>query len=215
MQEQAAPSYRYRDEETAHYVGGPLEYNYGPVTTGLIAQRDFSRLDRQGLRSAVTSDYETEQRFQRAGAFAIGSWRSFRVEGWFFLEDYYDREHGSDFSLSTIDQSMDYTEYRKNYRFRVAYVPNETGWYGSVEYLGMSRRLGSRPWILGNQWTNHWFRLAPSNYRLANVVGYRFGDGAVAFGINYDRDGDEHYKAGPDYKKKRFDNGYLRFSWSW
>jgi hypothetical protein len=209
------PAYRYRDQESAHYVAALVEYNRGPVTTGLIAQRDRSALDRQGLRPGVTSDYETEQRFQRVGAFVVGTWRSFRGEAWFFLEDYYDRQHGSDFSLSTIGRAMNYTQYRKNYRVRVAYVPNPTGWYTSLGYLGMSRRMGEQPWIMGDEWTNHWYEIGPSNYRMSGVVGYRFGAGAVALGINFDLDGDLHSKAGPDYEKKRFDNGFIRFSLSW
>jgi hypothetical protein len=110
---------------------------------------------------------------------------------------------------------MNYTEYRKNYRVRLAYVPSPGGWYGSLEYLALSRRLGPQPWIMGNEWTNHWYSLAPSNYRVSGVVGYRFGRGAVELGINYDLDGDQHFKAGPDYQKKRFDNGFIRFVVGW
>lgn len=215
VQSQSDPTYRYRDREAAHYVGALLEYTTGPITGGLIVQRDKSTLDRLGLRSGVTSDYRTAQRFQRGGAFLLGTWGPFQGEAWFFLEDYYDRQTGDDFSLSTISRSMDYTEYRKNYRVRVAYVPSATGWYGSLEYLALSRRLGADPWILGNEWTNHWFGLAPSNYRMSGVVGYRFRQGAVELGVNYDLDGDEHYKAEPDYEKKRFDNGFIRFVISW
>jgi hypothetical protein len=145
----------------------------------------------------------------------LGTWGPLVGEAWFFLEDYYDRQEGDDFSLSTISRSMNYTEYRKNYRIRLAYLPSATGFYGSIEYLAMSRRLGPKPWIMGNEWTNHWYSLAPSNYRVSNVVGYRFGTGAVEVGINYDLDGDEHYKAEPDYEKKRFDNGFVRFVLSW
>jgi hypothetical protein len=209
------PSYRYRDRESAHYVGALVEVHRGPVTSGLIVQRDYARLDRLGLRSGVTSDYQTEQRFQRGGVFLLGSWGPLQGEAWFFLEDYYDRQSGEDFSLSTIGQSLNYTEYRKNYRFRLAYVPNQEGLYTSLEYLGMSRRLGDRSWVMGNEWTDHWYSLAPSNYRLSGVVGYRFGAGAVSLGMNFDLDGDVHYKAGPDYAKKRFDNGFIRFSLAW
>ncbi len=215
VQSQLDSDYRYRNREATHFFGALVEYNAGPVTGGLIVQRDKSSLHRTGLRSAVTSDYSTTQRFQRGGAFLLGTWGPFVGEAWFFLEDYYDRQEGEDFSLSTISRSMDYTEYRKNYRARFAYMPSPTGFYGSVEYLAMSRRLGSNPWIMGNEWTNHWYSLAPSNYRLSNVIGYRFAQGAVEVGINYDLDGDEHYKAEPDYRKKRFDNGFVRFVTSW
>jgi hypothetical protein len=220
LEAQDDPTYRYRDQETAHYAGALLEYAFGATafgitTVGLIAQRDFAALDRQGLREAVTSDYATEQRFQRAGAFVLGAWRSLRAEAWFFLEDYYDRQSGEDFSLSTIGQAMNYTEYRKNYRVRVAYVPSQTGWYTGLEYLGMSRRLPEQWYIMGNEWTNHWYGLAPSNYRVSGTAGYRFGAGAIGFGINFDLDGDEHYKAGPEYTKKRFDNAFFRFALEW
>jgi hypothetical protein len=215
VQSQFNSDYRYKDREAAHFVGALVEYNAGPITGGLIFQRDKSSLDRRGLRVAVTSDYSTTQRFQRGGAFLLGTWGPLVGEAWFFLEDYYDRQEGDDFSLSTISRSMNYTEYRKNYRIRLAYLPSATGFYGSIEYLAMSRRLGPKPWIMGNEWTNHWYSLAPSNYRVSNVVGYRFGTGAVEVGINYDLDGDEHYKAEPDYEKKRFDNGFVRFVLSW
>ncbi len=215
VQSQLEPDYRYRDRETAHYVGALVEYSTGPVTGGLLVQRDKSTLDRLGLRSAVTSDYRSAQRFQRGGAFLIGSWGPFQGEAWFFLEDYYDRNRGENFDLSTIGRAMNYTEYRKNYRVQVAYVPSAGGWYGRLGYLAMSRRMGPQPWIMGNEWTNHWYSLAPSNYRVSGVVGYRFGRGAVELGINYDLDGDHHYKAGPDYQKKRFDNGFIRFVVGW
>jgi hypothetical protein len=215
VQSQTDPAYQYRDREASHFVGALVEYNAGPVTGGVMAQRDKSSLRRRGMGPAVTSDYATAQRFQRAGAFLLGTWGPFVGEGWFFLEDYYDRQSGDDFALSTISRAMNYTEYRKNYRLRLTYVPSPTGFYGRVEYLAMSRRLGAQPWIMGNEWTNHWYGLAPSNYRVSNVVGYRFRRGAVELGVNYDLDGDEHFKAEPDYKKKRFDNGYVRFITSW
>jgi len=215
VRSQLEPEHRYRDRESVHYVGALLEYNAGPVTGGLTVQRDKSTLDRLGLGPAVTSDYRTAQRLQRAGAFLLGSWGPFHGAAWFFLEDYYDRHRGTDFDLSTVSRAMDYTEYRKNYRARVAYVPSSDGWYGSLEYLALSRRMGPDPWIMGNEWTNHWYSLAPSNYRLSGVVGYRFDRGAVELGINYDLDGDKHYKAGPNYEKKRFDNGFLRFVLGW
>lgn len=215
VQSQDEEAYRYRDREASHYVGALLQYTAGPIGGGVLVQQDKSSLDRAGLRAAVSSDYETTQRFQRGGAFLIGEWRTLRGEAWFFLEDYYDRQQGEDFSLSTIGRSMNYTEYRKNYRFRVAYVPSDHGAYGSLEYLGMSRRLGPKPWIMGNEWTNHWFSLAPSNYRLSGVIGYRFQHGAVALGMNFDLDGDKHYKADPDFDRKRFDNGFVRFTISW
>jgi hypothetical protein len=215
VQSQLEPDHRYRDREAAHYVGALVEYSTGPVTGGLIVQRDKSTLDRLGLRPGVPSDYRAAQRFQRGGAFLLGSWGPFQGEAWFFLEDYYDRNRGEDFALSAIGRAMNYTEYRKNYRVRLAYVPSPGGWYGSLEYLALSRRMGPQPWIMGNEWTNHWYSLAPSNYRLSGVVGYRFDRGAVELGINYDLDGDQHYKAGPDYQKKRFDNGFIRFVVGW
>jgi hypothetical protein len=215
VQSQTDPAYRYRDRKASHFVGALVEYNAGPVTGGVMVQRDKSFLDRLGKGAAVTSDYRTAQRFQRGGAFLLGRWGPFVGEAWFFLEEYYDRQVGDDFDLSTISRSMNYTEYRKNYRVRLAYVPSPTGFYGRVAYLAMSRRLGETPWVMGNEWTNHWYGLAPSNYRVSTVVGYRFQRGAVELGINYDLDGDEHFKAGPSYEKKRFDNGYLRFIIAW
>lgn len=215
VQSQSDSLYRYRDRTAFHYGGALLEYQAGPVTGGLILQRDKSSLSRLGLRDSVSSDYWTAQRLKRGGAFLLGSWGPFHGEAWFFLEDYYDRQDGDDFSLSTVRRSMNYTEYRKNYRARITYQSSQTGWFGSIAYLAMSRRLGPEPWILGNEWTDHWYSLAPSNYRLSGVVGFRFDQGAVALGINFDLDGDKHFKAEPDFQRKRFDNGYIRFALSW
>ena len=215
VEAQANPADRYRDQEAAHYIGALVEYSRGPVTTGLMVQRDWATLAREGLGADVTANYVTEQRLQRGGVFMIGTWRSFRGEAWVFLEDYYDRNTGDDFSLATIERSMNYTEDRTNYRMRIAYVPAQTGWYTSLEYLGVRRTLSRRSWIMGNQWSNHWYSLGPSDYRMAGVAGYRFGSGAVAFGVNFDLDGDHNVNAGPDYNKKRFDNAYLRFALSW
>lgn len=208
------PDVQYRDEQALHYAGALLEVDAGPVTTGLILVHDRSALARVGERT-VTSDYTNEQRMKRGGGFVMGAWGDVRGEAWFFLEDYYDRQHGSDFSLSTIGRAMDWTEYRKNLRLRVFYTPNPTGWYTGVEYISLTRRLGEAPWIMGNEWTRHWYELAPTNSRGALLVGYRFARGAVSFGVNYDVDGDETYKSPPDYAKKRFDNGFFRFSLTW
>ena len=44
------------------------------------------------------------------------------------------------------------------------------------------------------------------------MLGYRFKKGAFLIGINYDLDGDYHFK---DPTAKRFDNGFFRFAISW
>lgn len=212
---QTDPENQYRDEQAVHYAGAMLTYDAGPVTTGLIYLRDRSALQRVGEGDAVSAQYETEQRLERGGGFVMGSWRAWRAEAWFFLEDYYDRQEGRDYSLSTIGRAMDFTEYRKNLRLRIFYAPNRTGWYAGLEYISLTRRLGEDPWIMGNEWTSHWFELAPSNARSALLVGYRFERGTFSFGVNYDMDGDETFKSPPDYSKKRFDNGFFRFTLDW
>lgn len=215
VQSNMDPAHRYRDQEAFHYVGALLEYRAGPVTGGLLFQRDKSSLDRLGLRSGVTSDYDTAQRLQRGGAFLMGTWGPFVGEAWFFLEHYYDRQEGTDFELSTISRSMDYGDRRKDARVRVSYRPPSTGWYGSLGYLSLERDLGEGSSIMGNEWRNHWPVLNPFNNRLVGTVGYRFDQGAVELGMNFDLDGDITYKDDPGTSKTRFDNGFIRFVTSW
>jgi len=213
MQAQKDSTMRYRDRMTLHYLGALAEYDLGPMTVGLMYQRDASALDRRGLRRGVTSDYRTEQRFGRSGGYLIGSWGPLRGEAWFFLEDYYDRQRGQDVQLSTLDGSVDWTEYRKHYRVRISHVPRPTGVYAALEYLALSRRLnGAAASQVASQWTRHWYTLGPSNYRTTAMLGYRFGRGAFTLGINYDLDGDRTFKSP---SAKRFDNGFFRFSLAW
>lgn len=215
VQSIADSKYRYRDQESFHYIGALLEYSNGPLTGGLVFQRDRSSLDRLGLRSGVTSNYQNAQRFQRGGAFLMGTWGPFLGEAWFFLEHYSDEQTGTDFGLSTISRPMDYSENRKSARVRVAYLPSSTGWYGSLEYLSLALGPGNRSWIMGNEWRNHWPVLNPFNHRLSGSFGYRFDQGAVQAGANFDLDGDITYKAPPGKGKSRFDNGFIRFVTSW
>lgn len=215
VQSSTEPAQRYRDQEAFHYVGALVEYSAGPVTGGLLFQRDRSSLDRLGLRSGVTSDYDTVQRLQRGGAFLMGTWGPFVGEAWLFLEHYYDRQEGTDFSLSTISRSMNYRDDRKDARVRVAYVPGPTGWYGSLGYLSLEHDLSEKSWIMGNEWRDHWPVLNTFNNRLSGTVGYRFDQGAVQLGINFDLDGDITYKDDPGTSKSRFDNGFIRFVTSW
>lgn len=213
MQSERDSTMRYRDRKTLHYLGALAEYDVGPMTVGLMYQRDASTLDREGLRRGVTSDYRTEQRFERGGGYVIGSWWKLRGEAWFFLEDYYDRQRGEDFQLSTLDGPIDWTEYRKHYRVRVSYIPQPTGVYAALEYLALSRRLNHEAASqMASQWTRNWYTLGPSNYRTTAMLGYRFGRGAFTLGINYDLDGDRTFK---DPAAKRFDNGFFRFSLAW
>ena len=213
VQSQSEPSVRYRDRTRAHYVGALLEYDFDPVTAGLVYQRDQSTLDRAGLREGVTSDYWTEQRMHRAGGFLVGSWGRLRGEAWAFVGDYYDRQRGTDFSLSTIDAPLHWTAPRQRYRVRLSYVPEPTGVYGAVEYLALKRDLDDAAADrMARQWTGNWYRLGPSNARTTFMLGYRFEKGAVVLGINYDLDGDLTFK---NRSPKRFDNGFFRFSLAW
>jgi len=207
VQSQFNENERYRDREGGHYLGAMVSYRMGPVTTGLMYQRDQSSLDRLGLRSAVTSDYWTEQRYERGGLFATGGWGPFRGSVWLFLVDYYDRQRGTDFSLSTIDQALSWDEERTNYQFRFYYVPEATGLFVGVEYVGLDRRSAPVTGVMGNQWATSWGDRGPSHYRGPVILGYRFGRGAVSMGINYDFDA--------DLKGDRFDNGFFRFTLAW
>jgi len=213
VQSQSDSSRRYRDRTRTHYLGALVEYDFDVVTAGLLYQRDQSVLDRQGLRTGVTSDYRTEQRMHRAGGFLIGSWWKFRGEAWAFVGDYHDYQRGTDFSLSTVDDRLEWTAPRQRYRVRLSYVPEPTGVYGAVEYLALKRDLNDAAADrMARQWTENWYRLGPSNYRATAMLGYRFGRGAVLLGINYDLDGDTTFKT---RSPKRFDNGFFRFSLAW
>jgi len=212
-QSQTEPSRRYRDRTRAHYLGALLEYDFDVVTAGLIYQRDQTFLDRESLRPGITSDYWTRQRMHRGGGFLVGSWGQLRGEAWAFVGDYHDRQQGTDFSLSTINDPLDWTAPRRRYRVRLSYVPEPTGVYGAVEYLALKRDLDTAAANrLARQWTRNWYTLGPSNYRTTFMLGYRFGSGAVVLGINYDLDGDTTFKS---RSPKRFDNGFFRFSLAW
>ena len=207
VQSQFRDSVRYRDRETAHYVGALLSYDLGPVSTGLVYQRDQSVLDRQGLRPGVTSNYRTEQRYQRAGLFTTGAWGPFRGSAWVFLEDYHDRQQGSDFQLSTINRPLDWTEARTNVQLRLYYAPSSTGVFAGLEYIALDRRPDDPSGVMAEQWATGWAGRGISHRRGPVILGYRFGKGAVSMGINYDFDGDR--------KGDRFDNGFFRFSLAW
>lgn len=207
VQSQFRDSVRYRDRETAHYLGALVSYDLGPVSAGLVYQRDQSALDRKGLRPGVTSDYRTEQRYERAGVFTTGRWGPFRGSAWVFLEDYVDQQRGSDFQLSTIDRPMDWSEARTNVQLRVYYAPQSTGVFAGLEYIALDRRPDDPSGVMAEQWATGWAGRGVSHYRGPVIVGYRFGKGAVSMGINYDFDGDQ--------KADRFDNGFFRFTIGW
>lgn len=207
VQSQLNEDERYRDRETSHYLGAMVAYDMEPITTGLVYQRDHSSLDRRGRRSAVSSNYRTEQQYERVGAFLTGGWRAFRGSAWFFLEDYEDQQTGTDFSLSTIDRPMDWRERRTNYQLRLYYVPDAVGVFVGVEYVGLDRRPVDPSGIMASQWATGWAGRGVSHYRGPVILGYRFGRGAVSIGINYDFDADQ--------KGDRFDNGFFRFTLAW
>lgn len=207
VQSQINDDERYRDREATHYLGAMVSYDLGGLTAGLVYQRDESSLDRQGLRAGVTSDYRTEQRYERAGLFTTGVWGPVRGSAWLFLEDYYDRQEGTDFRLSTVDQSMDWQEGRTNYQFRLYYVPEATGVFVGLEYIGLDRRPVDPEGVMADQWATGWAGRGVSHYRGPIILGYRFGEGAVSMGINWDFDADQ--------KGDRFDNGFFRFLWAW
>lgn len=207
VQSQFEDDERYRDRESSHYVGAMVSYDLGLLSAGAVYQRDQSSLDRLGLRSGVTSDYRTEQRYERVGLFTTGTWRSFRGSAWLFLEDYYDRQRGTDFDLSTVDRSMTWEEGRTNYQFRLYYVPGGTGLFVGLEYIGLDRRPADTNGVMAEQWATGWAGRGVSHYRGPVIVGYRFGEGAVSMGVNYDFDADQ--------KGDRFDNGFFRFVWAW
>jgi hypothetical protein len=207
VQSQFEDPVRYRDRETAHYVGALLTYDLGPLSAGLVYQRDQSSLDRRGLRSGVTSDYRTEQRYERAGLFTTGTWGPFRGSAWLFLADYYDRQRGSDFQLSTVDRSLDWTEARTNVQLRIYYAPASTGVFAGLEYIALDRRPAAPSGVMAEQWATGWANRGVSHRRGPVILGYRFGRGAVSMGINYDFDGDR--------KGDRFDNGFFRFTLAW
>lgn len=213
VQSQTDPSRRYRDRTRAHYLGALVEYDFDPVTAGLVYQRDQTFLDREGLREGVASDYWNRQRMHRGGGFLIGSWWRLRGEAWAFVGDYRDRQRGTHFGLSTINDPLDWTAPRQRYRVRLSYIPEPTGVYGAVEYLALKRDLNDAAADrVARQWTKNWYRLGPSNYRTTFMLGYRFGSGAVVLGMNYDLDGDITFK---NRSHKRFDNGFFRFSLKW
>jgi len=207
VQSQFEDPVRYRDRETAHYLGALLAYDLGPISAGAVYQRDRSTLDRRGLRPGVTSDYRTEQRDQRAGLFTTGAWGPFRGGAWVFLEDYTDQQRGSDFQLSTIDQPLDWTEARTNVQLRAYYAPARTGVFAGLEYIALNRRPTDPSGVMAEQWATGWAGRGLSHYRGPVILGYRFGKGAVSVGINYDFDGDQ--------KGDRFDNGFFRFTIGW
>lgn len=203
---------RYRDQEQAHYLGALVEYDFGAVTIGMVYQRDRSALDRQGLGADLPSDYWSKQRFERGGTYVIGSWGTLRGEAWFFLADYYDRQQGNNFSLSTLDGATNWSEYRKRYRARISYTPQPTGLYAAVEYSALSRRLNRQAArFFSTQWSRHSYLKGPSNYRSTFMLGYRFGSAEFVAGKNFDLDGDDRR----GFWNKSFDSGFFRFAISW
>lgn len=207
VQSQVDEAVRFRDREAVHYLGALASYDLGLVTGGLAYQRDHSALDRRGLRSGLTSDYRTEQRFERAGAFVTGTLGPMRGSAWLFRERYADRQTGTDFSRSTIDQAMDWSETRTNLQLRAYYVPSGTGWFAGVEYISLARRQNDPFGVMKEQWATSWAGRGLSHYRGPVILGYQFAQGAVSLGINYDFDGDR--------KGDRFDNGFFRFVFTW
>ena len=207
VQSQVDASVRYRDRQAVHYLGALASYDLGPATVGLVYQRDQSSLDRLGLGAGMTSDYRTEQRFERGGAFVMGAWGPLRGSAWLFRGRYADRQNGTDFSRSTIDQSLDWSETRTNLQLRAYYLPAGTGWFAGLEYVSLARRQNDPFGVMKEQWATSWAGRGLSHYRGPVILGYRFGRGAVSLGINYDFDGDR--------KGDRFDNGFFRFVFTW
>ncbi|PEN12322.1 hypothetical protein CRI94_14975 [Longibacter salinarum] len=208
---QTADSYRFRDAETAHYLGALLEYRLDPVTVGVYVQQDGSSLARETAGDSLDTSYRTEQTQRRVGAYVRTSWRKFRLEANAFTGFYDDIQSGDNFEMSTLDEAFAFTTETNGVHSRLVYEPEGLPFFG-VEYLTFLRRLPANARALV-PWSGKYWDIGPDNYRLVGLIGYRFGRGSVAMGIGYDTDGD--FNADKPAPLKRFDNGFFRFAMTW
>jgi len=208
---QTADSYRFREDETVHFLSALLEYRRDPVTVGVYLQRDASRLSRETAGDSLGTSYRTEQTQQRIGAYVRASWRNLRLEANGFTGFYDDIQSGENFETSTLSEAFDFTTETNGIHSRLVYEPDGWPFFG-VEYLTFMRRLPANDRALV-PWSGKYWDIGPDNYRVVGLIGYRFRRGSVAMGIGYDTDGDFNaYKPAP---LKRFDNGFFRFAMTW
>lgn len=212
FESQAAPEYRYRDEEQLHYLGALLEYRYASLVGGLFYKRDGSSLDRVGTGADVASDYAARQVFNRFGVFIEGGWWRLRGRIRAFTGSYRDQQRGSNYTESLIEQAVDYDERQRGLQMRLLYEPEE-GFLSGLEYAAFQRSYEDNINILASTWTKEWWVLGPSNYRVVGLVGYRFPHGKIIAGAGYDLDGDP--VAHEDLPPRRFDNGFGRLVLYW
>ncbi|PQJ35114.1 hypothetical protein BSZ35_11365 [Salinibacter sp. 10B] len=211
---QTSSSFQYKDTEGAHYASLMASYTGTYGTAGLFYRRDQSTLKRNGTRSAVTSQYHSEQRLQQYGAFAVGAWRNWAGDIRYTIERYTDRQTGDDFSLSPLDGPLDYWEDRQTLQARLRYAPDR-GVQAGLKYTAYARTLDKEESkYLTRQWTGEYFSVQPSNYRLTPLLGYRWPGGSVLVGVGYDLDKDDLPPGIPD-SPSRFDNGYGRLTIYW
>lgn len=211
---QTDTDFRYRDTEGAYFASVLASYSGRVGTVGVLYQRDHSSLDREGVRSGISSNYRTEQRLNRYGALAQGEWRNWRSDLWYTFEQYSDRQTGTDFTLSTVDGPLDYWEDRHTIQARIRYAPDR-GVQAGIKYNAYIRSLDNEEsQYLTRQWTGEYFSEGASNYRLTPLLGYQWLGGSVIGGVGFDLDRDDLPPGIPD-SPGRFDNAYLRFTIYW
>ena len=196
---QTNDAFRYTDTEAAHYVGGTVSYRYRGLTAGLLYQRDYATLTRQGTGADVSSQYTTTQRMRRYGGFVAGEYGPWRGDVWYTIVDYVDEQEGRNFQLSTIDRAFRFDDDRRGVRLRGFFEPS--GWpFIGVEYAGLIRSLDrATDNLLTRQWkTGSFYWTGPSNYRLNLLWGYRWSRGSVATGVGIDTDNDDLPEGIPD-----------------
>ena len=209
----AVPEDRFQQEEDVHFLGGLLEFSHRWGTAGLLFRDDRSRLERLGTGGTITSAYSNEQTLREYGAFALRRLWRFRMDVWFWVAEYRDQQEGEDFSLSSVDEALDYREKRHHFKARLIYKPYRTyiPFFGA-EYVSVARDLISDDVKLAVKWSRQWYYFRSSNDRIVLMMGYHFPIGWFSMGISYDVDGDSYDKS-PDIN--RFDGGQVRLSINW
>lgn len=227
----------FTDEEWAHYVGGLLEYHSKNVTTGLIFQRRFSRLQRQPVpNSTFDLDFNNRQFSDRGGFFVTGKLPEYpiRLEQWIWFERNVDRLQGEKVpdNLTPLDIEdiefpskripFNFVEKRLKLKSRILYDRGTRGMVLGLEFhadyrypQGKSDRFEVRNFAFRTVYPI----VRNTNERLTFTIGYRINKNFHFIGgVSYDLDMDKQSGIGrpritgtPTW----FDGGFGRISLSW
>lgn len=227
------PDENYILQEWVNYQAALFEGHFRGLTTGIIWQRTFARMERA---PAPGSDYELDygnrQIQNRGGAYLHYRWRSFGIEQWFFIERNRDQQFDEN-PEAYIEQDprarnlnrypFNFEEIRRFNKTRLFFAPRTRNYALFLEHNGDWRRphfdTGSTTVTAVNYRSYYPNHIVGRNERLTLGYSYTFSKTAMlTIGVSLDLDGDLYH--GWDLRRENhsrayFDGGFGRFMVRW